>query len=119
MEGIASVSWQLTGWLRLDDEGVTLELTGTRTTQQVSLDKIGSDVHEMPLDRFELPFGRISGAWLLGGWWRPRLELRTRSDDDLKGLPAVRGVSLALRVHRRDRELACTVASEIEARVNA
>lgn len=111
-----SVSWQLTGWLRLGDEGVTLELTGTRTTQQVSLDKIGTDVQEMPLDRFELPFDRIAGAWLIGGWWMPQLELRTRSDDDLKGLPAVRGVTLALRIQRRDRGLAQAIASEIEAR---
>lgn len=119
MEGIASVSYQLTGWLRLGDEGLTLELTGTRTTQQVSLDKIGTDVQELQLEWFELPFHRIAGALLIGGWWRPRLELRTRSDADLEGLPATRGVTLALRTHRRDRGLAQAIASEIEVRVDA
>lgn len=118
-EGIESVSYRLDGLLRLADQSVTLEWTGTRTTEQVSLDKIGTDVDKLPLDWFELPFRRIAGAWLIGGWWRPRLELRARGYDDLAGVPSRRGVTLRLRIHRRDRGLARAIASEIEARVAA
>ena len=118
-EGIESVSYRLNGLLRLAKQSVTLEWTGTRTTEQVSLDKFGTDVDELPLQWFELPFGRIAGAWVIGGWWAPRLELRARGHDDLNGMPSKRGVTLRLRIHRRDRDLARAIASEIEARVAA
>ena len=118
-ERIESVSYRLSGLLRLADQGVILEWTGTRTTQQVSLDKIGTDVDQLPLECFELPFGRIAGAWVIGGWWRPRFELRARQDEDLNGVPSTRGVTLSLRIHRRDRGLAHAIASEIAARVAA
>lgn len=117
LNGIASVSYRLTGWLRLSDQSVTMEWAGTRTTEQVSLDNIGTDVDQLPLEGFELPFGRIAGAWVVGGWWRPRFELRARGSDDLDGVPSTRGVTLALRIHRRDRGLARAIASVIEARV--
>lgn len=118
-DGIASVSYRLTGWLRLTDQCVTLEWAGTRTTEQVSLDKIGTDVDDLPLEWFDLSFGRIACAWVTGGWWRPRLELRAREPDDLDGVPSTRGVTLALRLQRRDRAVAGAIASEIEARVAA
>lgn len=117
LEGIASVSYRLSGFLRLADQGVALEWTGTRTTEQVSLDRIGTDLDELPLERFELPFGRIAGAWVIGGWWRPRFELRAWGSADLNGVPSTRGVTLPLRIHRRDRSLARAVALEITERV--
>lgn len=118
-EGIESVSYRLNGLLRLADRSVTLEWTGTRTTEQVSLDKVGTDVDKLPLQWFELPFGRIAGAWVIGGWWGPRLELRARGFDDLDGMPSKRGVTLRLRIQRRDRGLARAIALEIEARAAA
>jgi hypothetical protein len=118
-EGIESVSYRVDGLLRLADQSVTLEWTGTRTTEQVSLDKIGTDVDELPLEWLEVPFGRLAGAWVIGGWWWPRLELRARGVEDFDGVPATRGVTLRLRIHRRDRRLAHAIASEIEMRVAA
>jgi len=118
-EGIESVSYRLSGLLRLADQSVILEWTGTRTTEQVSLDKVGTDVDQLPMEWFELPFGRIAGVWVVGGWWRPRLELRAREDSDFTGMPSSRGVTLPLRIHRRDRGLARAIASAIDARVAA
>ncbi len=116
-EGIESVSYRLDGNLLLSDASVTLEWTGIRTTQQVSFDKVGTDDDALPLEWFDLPFERIAGAWVIGGWWRPRLELRARGLDDFNGVPSARGVTLALRIRRRDRGLARAIASEIAARV--
>ena len=116
-EGIESVTYRLDGFLRLTDEGVTLEWSGTRRTEQVSLDKVGTDVVELPPDWLELPFTRIDGAWVLGGWWWPRIELRALALEDFDGVPAARGVTLSLRIQRRDRGLALEIASEIAARV--
>lgn len=66
-EGIESVSYRFDGFLRLADQSVTLEWSGTRTTEQVSLDKIGTDVDEFPLEWLELPFRRLAAAWVIGG----------------------------------------------------
>lgn len=118
-EGIESVSYRVDGLLRVADQSVILEWTGKRTTQQVSFEKIGTDVDELPSEWFELPFGRIAGAWVVGGWWWPRLELRARRLEDFDGVPATHGVTLRLRIHRRDRGLARTIATEIERRVAA
>ena len=116
-EGIESVSYRLDGILYLADQSVTLEWTGTRRTEQVSLDKVGTVVDELPLEWLELPFDRLAAAWVIGGWWWPRLELRARGVEDFEGVPAARGITLRLRIHRRDRALALEIASEIEARV--
>ena len=118
-EGIESVSYRVDGLLRLADQSITLEWTGTRTTEQVSLDKVGTDVDELPPEWLELPIGRIAGAWVVGGWWRPRLELRARESGDFDGVPAARGVTLPLWIHRRDRGLARALALEIQACVAA
>ena len=118
-EGIESVSYCLDGFLRLADQGVTLEWAGTRTSEQVSLDRIGTRVVELPLEWVELPFQRLAAAWVIGGWWWPRLELRARSVEDFDEVPTARGITLRLRIHRRDRELARAVAAEIEAGVAA
>ena len=118
-EGIESVSYRLSGLLRLADQCVILEWTGTRTIEQLSLDKVGTDVEQLPMEWFELPYERIAGAWVVGGWWRPRLELRAREDGDFTGMPSSRGVTLPLRIHRRDCGVARGIASEIDARVAA
>lgn len=118
-EGVKSVSYRLTGLLHLTDTSVTLEWTGTRTTEQVSLDDIGTTVDQLPLEWFELPYQRIARVWVVGGWWRPRLDLRAHRGDDFAGVPATRGVTLSLRIHRRDRALARAIASEIEVRIAA
>lgn len=117
-EGIESVSYRVHGLLRLTDHGVNLEWAGTRSTEQVTLDKIGTDVKELPPEWLELPFGRIAGSWVIGGWWWPQLELRARAFEDFEGVPGARGVTLRLRIQRRDRILARAVATEIEARAD-
>jgi hypothetical protein len=85
----------------------------------VSLDRVGTDVAEVASDWLDLPFERIAAAWVIGGWWRPQLEIRTRSIEDLEDVPAARGITLRLRIHRRDRRLALAIAAEIEARFQA
>lgn len=115
-DGIESVTTRLDGFLYLTDRAVALEWSGKQTIQRVSLDRVGTDVDDLPLEEFELPFARITGAWVLGGWWRPRLELRARHDGDLDGVPSTRGVTLSLRIRGRNRELARAIAAEILSR---
>lgn len=113
LEGIKSVSYRLDGLLHLTDDGITLEWTETRTVEEVSLDRVGTDVDEAGTVSLEVPMERLAGAWVIGGWWWPRLELRARGFEDFEQVPGVRGVTLSLRIHRRDRALANAIAGEI------
>jgi len=117
--GIESVSHRADGILRVTEQGVALEWTEVQTVQQVSLDRVGTDVNELPPEWLELPSERFAGAWLVGGWWSPRLDLRAREIEDFEGVPGVRGVTLSLQIHRRDRPLARAIAQAIASRNEA
>ncbi len=117
--GIESVSHRAEGLLRVTEYGVTLEWAEVQTVQQVSLEHIGTDVTDLPPEWLELPIDRIAGAWVVGGWWSPRLDLRAQAIEDFKGVPAVRGVTISLRIHRRDRPLANAIAQAIWRRIEA
>lgn len=110
-----SVSYHADGLLQVSDEGIVLEWRETRTVDQVSLEKIGTDVDQVAEDYIEVPMSRLAGAWLIGGWWWPRLELRARGFEDFQDVPGARGVTLTLRIQRRDRALARAMADEIMA----
>lgn len=117
LEGIESVSYRVDGVLRLTPEGLLFEWSETRTEERVSLARIGTDVDQYPLEPLLLPMQRVAGAWVIGGWWWPRLELRAHSVQDFEDVPGARGVTLVLRIHRRDRELARALAGAIAARL--
>jgi hypothetical protein len=119
LEGIKSVSYHADGMLQLNDGVLTMEWTETRTTEQVSLERIGTDVDAFPPEWLELPVDRLAGAWVIGGWWRPRLEVRVRAPEDLESVPGARGITVRLHIQRRDRRLAQAIASEIEGQVSA
>lgn len=119
IEGINSISYKLEGMLYLSVDGITLEWIETRTTEQVSLSGVGTDVAQAEPDYLEVPMSRLAGAWVVGGWWWPRLELRARGFQDFEQVPGVRGITLGLKIQRRDRELARDIAKEIQASVAA
>lgn len=117
--GIESVSYRVDGLLHLGEQSLTLEWTRTQTVEQFSFEKIGTAVDELPMEWRDLPIGRLTGAWVIGGWWWPRMELRARGFEDFEGVPSARGVTLRLRIQRRDRGLARAIAVEIDARIAA
>jgi hypothetical protein len=99
--------------LTLIDDGVRLEWRQTQTTDLVSFRRIATDVEVLPLEWLELPFERIAGARIAGGWWRSRLELTVTDAADLEGVPGARGATLPLRIELLDRKLARAVAATI------
>lgn len=117
LSGIESVSHRADGLLYVTADGVRLEWAEVRTVERFSLERIGTRVVKLTPEWLELPDACIAGAWLAGGWWAPRLELRTRELAHLDGVPGARGVTLPLRIHRRDRALAGTIATEITRRI--
>jgi len=117
--GVESVSYRAEGLLHLMDWGIVLEWSETRTTERVSVERIGTDVEHLPAETVEVPFEQLVEAWVIGGWWWPQLELRARELGAFIGVPGVRGVTLRLRIHRRDRSLARAIAIEIRERAAA
>jgi hypothetical protein len=117
LSGIESVSHRADGLLRVTAEGVRLEWAEVQTVERLSLERVGTTVVELTPEWLELPFACIAGAWTTGGWWAPRLELRARELAHFDGVPGARGVTLPLRIHRRDRVLAVAIATEITRRV--
>lgn len=117
LEGIESVSFRVDGLLHLTADGLRFEWDETRTSERFSLERTGTDVEHYALEPLDLPFDRIAGAWVIGGWWWPRLELRARALEDWEGVPGARGVTLVLRLARRDRALAEAIASQITRRI--
>lgn len=117
LAGIESVSHRADGQLHLTADGVRLEWAEVQTVEQLSLEHIGTRVVELTPEWLELPDACIAGAWLVGGWWAPRLELRARELAHFDGVPGARGVTLPLRIQRRDRALAGTIATEITRRI--
>lgn len=112
--GIKSVTYDVEGLLHLAGHTVTIEWSGTQTTEQVSLEKIGTDVDELPHDWLELPVTFISDARVLGVWWRPRFELRARRLDAFQIVPSARGATLTMKIRRLDRARAREMAVAIE-----
>ena len=117
--GIESLSYQVAGTVRLTDDGLELTWTETETSQRVSLERLGTDVGDLGEESLDLTNAQLAGAWVVGGWWRPRLELRVQHTDDLDHMPAARGVTVMLRIERRDRALAAAIAAEIRKRTGA
>jgi hypothetical protein len=113
VDGIESVSYQLEGLIHLADDIVTVEWTGTEATDRLSWSKIGTDVEYLPAEYVDIPVDWVSDVRVHGGWWRPRLELRTRRADALAGVPSSRGGAVDLCLRRRDRELARVMAAAI------
>lgn len=113
-QGVESVSYKVYGLLHVTEGGIALEWSGTKTTEQVTFLNVGTEIDEIPLDWLEVPAGELMGVRLVGGWWRPAVELRARYMDAFERVPSVQGVLLRLRIARRDRALAREVVMEIE-----
>ena len=118
-DGVESVSFRSEGLLHLMDWGIVLEWNQTRTTERVSMAGVATDVEELPLEAVEVPIELLVDARVIGGWWRPQIELRARGLDAFSGIPGVRGGTLRLLVHRRDRSLSRAIAIEIRERAAA
>ena len=113
-DGARSVSYRLEGFLHLVGSTLTVEWTGTKSTQQISFRGVKDHVDHLPVEWHEVPVGWITDARLRGGWWRPRLELRAPRLDAFEGIPSARAGSITLRIRRRDRELAGQMAVAID-----
>lgn len=113
--GMESTGYSLVGQLHLDDFTLIVEWTGTSTTEKVGFTGISITEDRLPLEELEIPVGYISSAKLIGGWWRPRLELRGIRLDLFDDVPGSKPGRVRLRIKRRDRDHALEFIIALEA----
>ena len=111
--GIKSTGYNIEGLLHLSDLILTLEWTGTQTTEQVGFTGVGTETVELPGDWKEIPAAEIADASVRGFWWSPRLELRSRRLDTFEDIPTGRAATLRLKIKRQDRHNAREIAEAI------
>lgn len=119
LSGIRSVSYEVDGLLRLDDESLTLEWVARRKVETVGLTGVKAEMDESPLGREEIPLHLITGARLRGWWWAPRLDLYSRELDAFDRVPSARGSVLTLRLRPQDRRQGLAAVRAIEATVTS
>lgn len=113
LSGFRSISYNIEGLLHVSDLVVTVEWTGTQTTEQFTFEKVGTDVDKLPIDWVEIPASEISDARVYRYWWSPCLELRSRRLDTFDDIPSARSAILRLKINRRDRAHARDMAIAI------
>jgi hypothetical protein len=112
-KGVRSVSYRLEGRAHFANDVLTLQWAGTRTTEQVSIKRIGTDVSHSPIGTLKVPVSWISDVRVRGGWWWPQIVLRARRLDAFDSVPGANPGIIVLKIRRADREHAHAFADAI------
>lgn len=108
-----STSYRFHGLLRLDGALLTIEWGGVAQVQNVGALSIRDDRMALPDERLTVPVGELYPATLVGGWWRPRLLLRTRVQGALAIVPSEDLGTVTCWYARSDRAAARDLASAL------
>jgi hypothetical protein len=104
---------RLQGLVRLDGPALRLEWSGTVSRVEVRGPEVHSEVEQIPITRLEIPVGRLAG-FTVGGWLRPRVELRATELETLDGVPTAHLGHVRLWIPRREIATARRLAADVE-----
>jgi len=110
---VAWTTFRLNGLLRFDGRGLRLEWSGTGAVDAVTGVEVRSETVVLPVEHVEIALNHIRSVRLLGGWWRPTLEITTNDLTSLAQVPGSEGGRVRLRFARRDRPLAIALVATI------
>src|SRR5215469_4113311 len=106
-QGVArSVSTDLHGVLRLVDDLVVLEWSGTRRISEAGRGNARSVTEPLPIGRAVVPVASLSQVGLRRRWWRTRIEILSSDLAAIAAVPTASGGRLVLAVSRADRDAA-------------
>jgi hypothetical protein len=111
-QGFHTARYRFQGFLRLANNGLLLEWSGTTKIEDVGFLGIKSRTHALPHEQLELPLEQLRGIELRGGWLRPRVELST-AFEALSIVPSEELGRVRLWIHLADRALAGRVVREV------
>jgi hypothetical protein len=114
-QGVArSVSTVLHGVLRLADDLVVLEWSGTRTFSEAGRGNVRSVTEPVAVGRAVFSVASLTRVAVRRRWWRTRIELVSSDLTALATVPTATGGRLTLAVARSDRHAAADLVSRIE-----
>lgn len=108
-----STSFKFHGLLRLEDEALRLEWTGTASVERVSLLDVEQQTLSLPDESLVLSFDEIRRLTLRWSWFMPHLELWGTDLDTLRMVPSEDAGRLKLWIARRDRGLARSIVDTV------
>lgn len=111
--GARSVGYRADGLLYLEVEDLRFEWAVERTIEFLSLSGARSEV-----ERFDYEETLVPVAWVtevrVGGYFRPHMLVRAARLDAFDDMPSSRPGAISLRLLRRHRHLATTMAAAID-----
>lgn len=114
-----STSYSFHGLLRLEGLALSIEWGGVAQVQDVGALSIRDDKLALPDERLTVPVSHLYPARLVGGWWRPRLVLRSKVYGALAIVPSEELGSVQFWYARGDRAAAIAMAAGLSAAIAA
>ncbi|MGE0440359.1 MAG: hypothetical protein AB7L66_03700 [Gemmatimonadales bacterium] len=115
--GARSVAIKVEGLAHSDGEQLTLEWVETHHIDEVSIQRVRSEVVAQPGLILDVPTDVLASAACLGGWWRPRVEIRARYLSAFANVPGAKPGRLDLLIARRHRRQARELVALVSAAI--
>jgi len=116
LAGASVISWTsftFHGRLGFDGAELQVEWNGTAATDAVEGASVRSDVMALPAESVAVPLTRLRSARLVGGWWRPRVEITGNDLTALAAIPGEQAGEVQFWITRRDRKLAAALVAAL------
>ena len=113
--GVRSVGYKVEGLLHLENDSLTLEWAVDKTTENVGLSGVSTDVEKFDYEDLTLHLTWLTEVRLTGGFFRPwRIHLRASRLDAFDGIPAAKPGRISLKIRRRNRHIAAAMVAAIQ-----
>jgi hypothetical protein len=114
---VSSTRHHIRGFARLEGAGLVLEWSGTIERSVVQWAEVWTERVPVPVSRATIPVRQVRRIELRGGWWRPRIDLRTSDLGSLASVPGAAPDHVSLWLARRDRRAAAELVAATEAAI--
>jgi len=110
---VTSTKYRFQGRLRLADRVLEIEWRGTAVVEEVGMLGVAEETLTLPHEAITLPVENIAAARLLGGWWRPRIEITSTDLTSLRIVPSEDGGRVCFWIARSDRGRAAELVASL------
>lgn len=110
---LTSTKYRFQGRLRLTGDLLLIEWSGTAVVEEVGMLGIAEETVALPHESLALQLDAIANVQLLGGWWRPRIELTGSELDSLRLVPSEDGGRVCFWIARSDRGRAAELVASL------
>lgn len=113
LTGFSSTTFRFHGFLRLHDDGLLVEWSGTATVDEVGGTGVREETLALPAESVTVPLSCLRHFSLRGGWWRPCLEATANDLEALSMIPSEDQGRVRFWIARRNRRLAVDLVAAV------